>query len=254
MQGSLCFLGTGSSLGVPVIGCKCSTCASEEMKNKRMRASALLQVNKKVFLIDAGPDHRQQALSYGIDHLDGVIITHDHYDHVGGLDDLKVYSYKKNKLPCLLSKPTFEGIKGRFAYLFSSSVAFFSCQVVRDLFEKVVFEGVPMECVSFLQAKMQVTGIKIGDLAYISDIKTYDEELITRLKGIKTLVISAARGQPTSMHLSFEEAISFASSIGAKTTYLTHIGHETSHEDLQKILPQSVFVAYDGLTISFQIT
>ncbi len=219
-----------------------------------MRASALLQIGGKIFLIDAGPDHRQQALSYGIDHLDGVIITHDHYDHVGGLDDLKVYSYKKNKLPCLLSGPTFEGIKGRFSYLFSPSVDFFSCQIVKDLFEKVVFEGVSMECVSFLQANMQVTGIKIGDLAYISDIKTYDEELITRLKGIKTLIISAARAQPTNMHFSFKEAISFASSIGAKTTYLTHIGHETGHEDLQKILPQSVFVAYDGLTISFQIT
>ncbi|MES2199511.1 MAG: MBL fold metallo-hydrolase [Chlamydiota bacterium] len=258
MQGSLCFLGTGSSLGVPVIGCKCLVCTSADKKNIRMRASALLQISGKTFLIDAGPDHRQQALSYGIDHLDGVILTHEHYDHIGGLDDLKVYSYNKDKLPCLLSLPTYEGVKGKFPYLFSSSDGedsfFFSCQILKDLFEKVEFEGVPMECVSFLQAKMQVTGIKIGDLAYISDIKTYSEELIARLKGIKTLIISAAKGRPTNMHFSFEEAFAFAALVGAKTTYITHIGHEIGQEDLQKILPQSVFLAYDGLTISFQTT
>ncbi len=258
MEGSLCFLGTGSSLGVPVIGCKCSTCSSVDKKDVRMRTSALLKMKEKIFLVDAGPDHREQALICGIDHLDGVIITHDHYDHVGGLDDLKVYSHNKKKLPCLLSASTYEGIKGRFPYLFSSieenKSPFFSCQVLKSSFEKVSFEGVAMECVSFLQANTQVTGIKIGDLAYISDIKMYKEELINQLKGIKTLVISAARSQSSTMHFSFEEAIAFASRVEAKTTYLTHIGHEMSYEDLQKILPQSVFVAYDGLTISFQIT
>lgn len=258
MDGSLCFLGTGSSLGVPVIGCKCSICKSSDKKNIRMRSSALLRIKEKIILIDAGPDHRQQALSNKIDHLDGVIITHDHYDHVGGLDDLKVYSYRKNKLPCLLSFPTYEGIRGRFPYLFSSSIKedspFFSCQIVDSLFEFVEFEGIPMQCVSFLQNEMQVTGIKIGDLAYISDIRTYTEELITHLKGIRTLVISAARAIPTGMHFSFEEAIAFAALVGAKATYLTHLDHGTDHEELQNMLPQSVFVAYDGLTVSFQIT
>lgn len=254
MQGSLCFLGTGSSLGVPVIGCKCSICASKDKKNIRLRSSVLLKVQGKIFLIDAGPDHRQQALSYGIDHLDGVIITHAHYDHEGGFDDLKVYSYQKKKLPCLFSEPTFKAVKGKFPYLFTkegSDSCFFSCEIINSLFGKKEFEGVLIEFVSFFQASMQVTGIKIGDLAYISDIKTYDKELITKLQGVKTLIISAAKDKPTNMHLSLEEALLFSERVEAKITYLTHIGHEIDHESLQKLLPQSVFVAYDGLTISF---
>lgn len=255
-MGSLCFLGTGSSMGVPVIGCKCPVCKSTDKKNVRARCSVLLKVYEKTFLVDAGPDHRQQALTFGLDHLDGVILTHTHYDHIGGLDDLKVYSYKKNKLPCLLSGVTFREIKDKVPYLFSkqgNESPFFSFQIEENLFEKRVFEGVPLECLSFFQSGMQVMGIKMGDLAYVSDIKTYDEELITRLKGIKTLILSAIRDEPSGMHFSLEEALSFAAKVEAKTTYLTHIAHEIDHEALQKVLPQSVLVAYDGLTISFQI-
>ena len=257
MEGRLRFLGTGSSLGVPVIGCKCSVCLSSDPKNKRKRAGALLQINGKSFLVDVGPDYKTQALENNIDFLDGLILTHSHYDHMGGFDDLRAYAYLGKKLPCLMLNATFKEWKASYGYLIKPSAedpncsSFFSWHLLGDPNGKNVFEGLQMEHVSFFQMGMQVMGLKIGTFSYISDIKEYDATLIDLLKGTETLVLSALRKTSSPMHFSIDEALEFISLIKPKRTYLTHIAHEIDHETLLKELPASVTLAYDGLEISF---
>lgn len=256
MEGKLRFLGTGSSLGVPIIGCSCSVCASMDTENKRLRSSVLVEVGQKKLLIDAGPDHRQQALAAKITHLDGVILTHAHYDHIGGVDDLKVYSFQKEKLPCWTSRSTFEAIKEHFAYLFISSSqesSFFSWKILDDFFGEDKLVNIPFTYVTFFQGNMQVNGVRIGGMSYLSDIKTYKDEIFDQLQGTEVLVISAARHVRSAMHLSIDEALSFAEKLSVKKVYLTHISHEIDHHSLQKQLPSTVSLAYDGLVVPFDV-
>ena len=255
MESRLRFLGTGSSLGIPVLGCKCAICLSSDSKNKRMRSGALLQVEGKTFLIDVGPDYKEQALKNNIDSLDGLILTHSHYDHMGGFDDLRAYSYLGKKLPCLMLKTTFKELKTSCFYLIKPSLEnpdyspFFSWHLLQETHGKVVFEELQMEYVSFFQMGMQVMGLKIGKFAYISDIKEYGPDVVAQLEGTETLVLSALRKTPSPMHFSVDEALAFIALIKPQRTYLTHIAHEIDHETLLKELPPSVLIAYDGLEI-----
>ena len=257
MEGQLRFLGTGSSLGVPIIGCNCSVCLSSDSKNKRSRSGTLLKVQGKSFLIDVSPDYREQALKNKVLSLDGVILTHSHYDHMGGFDDLRVYSYLGKKLPCLMLKKTFEEWRASYFYLIKPSAKnsdfspFFSWQLLEESQGKTVFEGLQMEYLTFFQMGMQVMGIKIGKLAYISDIKEYGSDMIDQLQGTETLVLSALRKAPSPMHFSIDDALAFSALVKPKRTYLTHIAHEIDYASLLKELPPSVFLAYDGLEISF---
>ncbi|MBM3198550.1 MAG: MBL fold metallo-hydrolase [Chlamydiae bacterium] len=257
LDGKFRFLGTGSSLGVPIVCCKCAVCTSVNPKNKRWRSSSLLEVSGRKFLLDAGPDYRTQALHYGIDEIHGFILTHAHYDHMGGFEDLKVYAHKKEKVPCLLLAKTFEELRSKHVHLFqemgqnSTESPFFTWTIYKSSFGQVLFAGLPLEILSFSQVGMPVMGIRVGNLAYISDIKEYSEELAYRLQGIDTLIISAPRKSRSPLHFSIDDALQFASLVRAKKTYLTHIAHEVDHEALEKELPSSVFLAYDGLTLSF---
>lgn len=260
MEGRFRFLGTGSSMGVPIIGCKCSVCTSDNPKNKRTRSGALIQVCGKTILLDAGPDYRTQALAHKIDHIDGFILTHAHYDHMAGLDDLKIYSHLRGKkLPCLALDVTFKDLRSRYNYLFrptpddENNSPFFSWKSIQDSFGTEVFQDLSFNYVSFFQTKMQVMGLKIGDLAYISDIKEYDPRLIADLQGTKTLIVSALRQGTSPAHFSIEQACDFSKLVGAQTTYLTHIAHEVGYDEVQKGLPDSVFLSYDNLEVSFQM-
>jgi phosphoribosyl 1,2-cyclic phosphate phosphodiesterase len=260
MDAKLTFLGTGSSLGVPIIGCKCKVCTSPDFKNKRLRAGAFLELGDKRFLIDAGPDIRTQALRHEINQVDGFILTHSHNDHIAGLDDIKVYKHiKDKKLSCLMLAETFEELKVKYHYFLKptekdpENSPFFSWNILKGGFGNTVFEGISIGFVTYLQSGMKVLGIKVGDLAYISDIKDYSEEIFERLKGVKILVISALRAEGSAMHFSVEEAINFGKRVGAKTTYLTHISHEMDHEKMQASLPSDVVLAYDGFCFSFHM-
>lgn len=225
-----------------------------------MRPSVLLSVGPKRYLIDAGPDFRTQALHYGIDHLDGVLLTHTHYDHIGGLDELRVfYFFHKKRIPILSSIETYDELRFRFHYLFKTKQADgslqsqFDFQILEEDFGKTHFQGLLVHYMTYTQANMKVTGFRFKDLAYVSDIRDYSDRVIETLKGVKTLVLSALRYTPTEVHFSIDEAIAFSKKVGAEKTLLTHIAHDLDHDQTNQKLPATIRLAHDGLEVPFAI-
>lgn len=258
MRGSFLFLGTGSSSGVPMIGCKCPVCSSRSSKNKRLRTSALIEYQTKKYLLDVSCDFRLQALKYQIDHVDALLLTHSHYDHVGGLDELRIYTIReKRRIPCLLSKETLAELKKSFYYLFEEvsyertlSVEL-DFQVLQKDFGSCTFQNLKLDYVSYSQKETHVNGYIFGDFAYISDIKEYTEELFPYLKNKRTLVLSALREESSPVHFNLDEAIAFAQKVNAQETYFTHIAHEIDYAKVSRRLPKNIFLAYDGLKLEF---
>lgn len=259
-DGTFLFLGTGGSMGVPVIGCHCSVCTSESPCNIRLRPSGLITFDKKNFLVDCGPDYHAQALHYHIEHLDGLIITHAHHDHIAGIDELRAYfMHGKATLPCLLSESSLEEIKVRYPYIFnldniaSKLTPKLDLTILKGPKGELLFQGLPIQYDTYEQTGMLVNGYRFGNFAYFSDLKHYSESIFETLKGVHTLVISALRFAPSPAHLSIDDAIQFAKKSGAKQTWLTHIAHELDHEKTNAYLPANIRMAYDGLTIPLQI-
>jgi len=256
MKNSFVFLGTGASAGVPVIGCDCAVCTSASPYNKRLRSSGLLKIGGRNFLIDAGPDFREQALRAKIHHLDALFLTHTHFDHIAGVDELRAYFFRKKKpIPCLLSRESFEDLKKRYYYLFlpigqgpTLSVQL-DLKVLDDDQGSIHFEGLEVGYFSFYQGGMKVTGYRILDFAYISDIRDYEETIFDELKGVKTLVLSALWEKKSDLHLSLDEAVFFAEKIKPAQTYLIHTNHGIDYESTNRKLPKGIRLAYDGLEI-----
>lgn len=256
MTPKLLFLGTGGSMGIPVIGCKCSVCQSDSPYNKRLRPSALLLVDDKRILIDCGPDFKEQALRYDLDRLDGIIVTHAHNDHTAGFDELRIYSLRSHQaIPCLLSADTLADLKRRFYYIFDETspykalTAKFQLQLLESQRAQVLFLGLRIDYFSYRQGGMLVNGFRFGNLAYVSDIREYPDTVFEDLKDVETLIISALRYSPTPLHFGVDEAVDFARRVGAKNTWLMHIAHELDHEKTNAYLPADIRVAYDGLLI-----
>lgn len=258
-KGIFTLYGTGGSCGTPVIGCSCDICLSNNPKNKRLRTCAMLSCLGKNVLIDIGPDFRFQALQHNVMKVDGLILTHIHYDHIAGLDELRIFNFRqKQSIPCLLSSDSLAGLKTRFDYIFhkrseSKTVQIDPVSLIED-YGKIQFVDLPITYVSYYQIEMKVTGIRIGDLAFISDIKAFSPDIYLYLKGVKHIVIGAIRAHPPSeAHLSFDEAIEFSKVIGAEKTYLTHLCHSVDYIKDSEKLPENVFIAYDGLKINFSL-
>lgn len=253
MRAKLTFLGTGSSTGTPVLGCTCAVCTSLSPRNQRLRPSILLEVEGKTLLFDVGPDFRAQALRYGISHLDGLIITHTHFDHIAGIDELRAFNFKRSTpIPCLLSEESLVDLQTRYCYLFKEThgetikTAKFHYTVLSGPFGEAPFLGLPFQFVKYNQCEMKVTGFRLGSFAYITDIRQYEPAILARLAGVKTLILSSLYGKHSDFHLSFSEAIAFSQQVGASQTWLTHMGHQTDHEEGNRNLPPDVQLAYDG--------
>lgn len=254
---SLTFLGTGTSTGVPQINCNCSTCLSADPRDKRLRASALLRIGNKTLLIDAGPDLRTQLLANPTPNIDALLVTHSHYDHVGGIDDLRPFCYKngaEHRMPVYCTRDVALDLRSRVPYCFKvhpyPGVPTFDLREVRpgEAFSAV---GVDITPIDILHWKLHILGFRIGDLAYITDCKTMPEETIRQLQGIDTLVINALRREEHLSHLSLSQALELVELIKPRQTWLTHISHQLGlHAQVDPALPTGVNLAYDGLTIS----
>lgn len=257
-DGRLLFLGTGSSLGVPVVGCHCHVCSSDSPFNKRLRPSALLEIGGKRYLIDCGPDFRLQALAHQINALDGVIFTHSHHDHCSGIDELRIYTFKRGvPLPCILSQPTCDELKKRYDYIFAPDTTGTKYTTNLSIVSlpgaegSIDFQDLKIGYSTYEQGGMKVNGLRFGDLAFLTDIKDYDASIFDFVKGVKTLVITALRFTPSPLHLTVDDAIEFSQRVGPERTWLTHIAHELEHETVNAYLPANIRMAYDGLEIYF---
>lgn len=250
----LTFLGTGTSNGIPVIGCHCSVCSSDDPRDRRTRTSAFLEVDGKTILIDTSPELRLQAVAAGLERIDAVLFTHPHADHVGGFDDLRRFNQiNQAQLPVYTDALTAGNIRERFAYAFERPFPFFGGKPDLDL---RVFDG-PFEVLGIPVVPFQVghgswtvNGFRFGDLVYLTDAKDIPPAALDAMRGARTLVINALRRQPHPVHLSLDEALEVIAEIGPQRAYLVHISHEMGpHAAVNATLPDGVELAYDGLVV-----
>ena len=248
----LTFLGTGTSKGVPEIGCTCPTCLSTDPRDKRLRVSALVETDKARILIDCGPDFRTQMLHVPFDRLDGVLLTHEHYDHTGGIDDLRPFAIFGD-IDVYANELTHRHLRERLPYFFREVLY---PGVPRLLFHTVeplvpfIINDVEVTPLQVMHGKLPILGYRIGDLGFVTDMTDAPEETISKLKGVDTLVIGALRQRPHATHQTIDEAICVARQVGAREVYLIHMNHEAGlHAETDATLPEGVHLAYDGLTI-----
>ena len=244
----LLFLGTGTSTGVPQIGCKCDVCVSTHDKDKRLRASVLITVGNSKILIDCGPDFRQQILTHKVDFISAVLLTHEHYDHVSGLDDLRPFG----KTEVYAEKKVINIIQRNMPYCFSENkypgVPTIHLHEIDE--SEFHIDNLKVQPIRLMHAKLPILGFRIGNLAYMTDVKTIDNKSIEQLKNLDVLVLNALRIGKHISHLSLSEALEIAEKIGAKETYFTHISHDMGfHELVNKALPEHVQLAYDGMKV-----
>ncbi|MEN2282685.1 MBL fold metallo-hydrolase [Algoriphagus sp. SE2] len=248
------FLGTGTSQGVPVIGCTCQVCKSLDFRNKRFRSSIHFELDDLSLVVDTGPDFRSQMLRAGIQHLDGVLFTHEHKDHTAGLDDIRPFNFKQQKdMPVFGRINVLEQIKREFAYVFSSKKYPGVPQVepVEISDKPFSIQGVEIIPIPVLHYKLPVLGFRIGDFTYITDTNFIPDASMKLIEGSKVLVLNALQKTSHISHFTLDEAVSKAKEIGAEKTYLTHISHKLGlHDEVENELPEGISLAYDGLQVS----
>lgn len=247
-------LGSGTSKGVPEVGCSCRLCRSPYMKDKRLRASALVKTHGMQILIDVSPDFRTQALSNGIFQLDAALITHSHYDHVGGIDDLRPFC-AEGDFPLFMKKDVLDDLTHRIDYCFRPQrypgVPGFAPSLVSDA--PFYINGLKIIPINVMHGNLPILGYRIGDFAYITDAKTIPEEEIEKLIGLKVLVINALRKRPHFAHMSFDETMAFIKKIKPEEAYITHFNHEVGyHHELEGMFGPHVHPCYDGLKIRIE--
>ena len=255
---SITFLGTGTSQGIPMIGCQCEVCTSKDPKDQRLRCSALVNYEGKTFLIDAGPDFRQQMLREDVRHLDAILLTHNHKDHTGGLDDVRSFNYlERRSFPIFCEANVFESLKKEYYYVFTEKHYPGAPEMDIHLITSLPFtiDGVEIVPIRAMHYKLPILGFRFGDLAYVTDANYIPESEFDKLRGLKVFVLNTVkRGQHIS-HYALEEAIEVCRRVGARQSYLTHLSHMLPrHTELSEelsVLPFSLQPAFDGLTVQF---
>lgn len=248
------FLGTGTSQGVPVIGCDCSVCKSLDFRDKRFRSSIHIQIDKLSLVIDTGPDFRSQILREGITQLDAVIFTHEHKDHTAGLDDIRPFNFKQQKdMPVFGKLQVLEQIKREFAYIFSGKryPGVPRVETIEIDENPFIIEGITITPIPVMHYKLPVLGFRIGDFTYITDANYIPEESLKLIEGTEILVLNALQKESHISHFNLDEAVEMAQKINAKETYFTHISHKLgTHHAVDQELPEGIALAYDGLQLT----
>ena len=247
------FLGTGTSQGVPVIACDCDVCRSADKRDKRLRTSIMIEGEGQVIVIDSGPDFRYQMLRANVKHLDAIIFTHEHKDHIAGLDDIRAFNYRQNgPIDVYADDRVQAALKREFSYIFDDfkypGIPQLTLHAIGlEPFNIGKIRFIPIEVMHF---KLPVLGFRINDFTYITDAKSVSDQEKEKIKGSKILVINALQTQYHISHFTLAEAIEFAKEIGAGKTYFTHISHRLgTHRDISAMLPPNIELAYDGLKL-----
>ncbi|MAN59775.1 MAG: MBL fold metallo-hydrolase [Flavobacteriaceae bacterium] len=249
------FLGTGTSQGIPVIGNDHPVCRSTNPKDKRLRVSVLLQWAENTYVIDCGPDFRQQMLREGVTRLDGILLTHEHSDHTAGLDDIRPFYFRQGNIPFYAHNRVFQSLHERFAYIFETENKYPGAPTIDEIaIDKDSTFSIGEKQVTVVEAyhnSLPVLGFSIDGFTYLTDVKTMASTEMAKIENCKVLVINALRIKPHPSHLNLEEALQFIDKINPGRAYLTHISHLLGfHDEVEARLPDNVFLAYDGLQIS----
>lgn len=248
------FLGTGTSQGIPVIGSCHPVCLSSNPKDKRLRVSILVEWDSFVYVVDCGPDFRQQMLNVGCNRIDGIIFTHEHADHTAGLDDIRPFYFKQGDIPFYAHKRVIKAFKKRFDYIFETTDKYAGAPGVTCYeIENKPFQlgNLTIMPINGLHYKLQVFGFRFKDFAYLTDMKSIADEEIEKLKGVKVMVVNCLRKEPHISHFNLEEALQLIDKVQPEKAYLTHISHLFGfHDDIQQQLPENVYVAYDNLQLT----
>lgn len=248
------FLGTGTSQGIPVIGSKHPVCLSDNSKDKRLRVSILVEWEDLTYVVDCGPDFRYQMLRANVEKINGILFTHEHSDHVLGLDDIRPFFYRQGEIPIYAHRRVLEALRTRFSYVFETENKYPGAPSVKEIeitstpFDLNEMKVVP---INVNHNFVQVFGFRFNEFAYITDAKTISKGEISKLEGVKVLVINALKKEMHHSHFSLREALDFIAEVKPERAYLTHISHLLGfHDEVQQNLPKNVYLAYDNLEIN----
>lgn len=252
------FLGTGTSIGVPIISCDCEVCSSLNKKDKRLRTSVLISYRDKNVVIDCGPDFRMQMLNANVKDLEAILFTHEHRDHIAGLDDVRAFNYiQKKTIQLYLSEQVLKNVKTEFPYIFNpgSYQGGPKLELHNLINEKFEVAGLSIIPLHVMHREMPVFGFRIGDFSYITDANFIPDETMEKLKGSKVLVLNALRKRKHPSHFCLSEALEMIEKVKPEKAYLTHLGHYIGlHDEVNLSLPSNVELAYDGLQIKLPYT
>ncbi|MCL7754208.1 MBL fold metallo-hydrolase [Polaribacter sp. Z022] len=250
---NITFLGTGTSQGIPMIANNDPVCLSNDLKDKRLRSSILISWDNVSYTVDCGLDFRQQMLRENIQSLNGVFFTHEHADHIGGIDDLRPFCYQIGEMPIYLNERTLRSLEKRFEYIFSEEFKYPGAPtVLPHIIDRTPFvvnnlKVIPIEV---FHGKLPITAFRFQDVAYLTDVKTIAKEEKEKLTNLDVLIVNALRIDEHPTHFNLQEALDLVEELKPKKTYFTHISHKLGfHKEVSKVLPNNVFLAYDGLKI-----